>query len=178
MLFVFHTTLNKVYLILSNESFCGCFTRSSMMHVRLWLYELKHIESESVNTSLSIPPNYAPISLTMNCAHLRSTPGHHDVIKWKYFQRYWPFVRGIHRSSVNSAYKGQWRGALVFSLIFWINSWVNNREAGDLRRHRAHYDVTVIWSATLPCKPAGWPRRAAYHDNTVPCMTFIIPKES
>ena len=26
----------------------------------------------------------------------------------------------------------------------WINSWVNNREAGDLRRHRAHYDVIVI----------------------------------
>ena len=26
----------------------------------------------------------------------------------------------------------------------WINSWVNNRQAGDLRRHRAHYDVTVM----------------------------------
>ena len=41
--------------------------------------------------------------------------------------------------------KGQWRGALMFSLICsWINGWVNNHEAGDLRRHRAHYDVTVI----------------------------------
>ena len=39
---------------------------------------------------------------------------------------------------------GQWRGALMFSLICaWINGWVNNREAGDLRRHRTHYDVTV-----------------------------------
>ena len=27
----------------------------------------------------------------------------------------------------------------------WINGWVNNREAGDLRRHRAHYDVTVMY---------------------------------
>ena len=26
----------------------------------------------------------------------------------------------------------------------WINSWVNNREAGDLRRHHAHYDITVM----------------------------------
>ena len=26
----------------------------------------------------------------------------------------------------------------------WINGWVNNREAGDLRRYRAHYDVIVI----------------------------------
>ena len=57
---------------------------------------------------------------------------HDDVIKWKHFPRYWPFVRGIHRSPVNSPHKGQWRGALMFSLICaWINGWVNNREAGD-----------------------------------------------
>ena len=68
-----------------------------------------------------------------------------DVIKWKHFPRYWPFVRGIHRSPVNSPHKGQWRGVLMFSLICaWINAWVNNREAGDLRRHHAHYDVTVM----------------------------------
>ena len=47
---------------------------------------------------------------------------HDDVIKWKHFPRYWPFVRGIHRSPVNSPHKGQWRGALMFSLIcVWIN---------------------------------------------------------
>ena len=195
-----------------------------------------------------------------------------DVIKWKHFPRYWPFVRGIHRSPVNSPHKGQWRGALMFSLIYariknkrlsthsrgwwfetlscslwrhrnevasevrhgwvssefyvlwprsslyqiaacrqlydrvlleptvpvstilfdyivrkhddvikwmcgeftgqrciprtkasdaellcfslicvWINSWVNNREAGDLRRYRAHYDVTVMkWRECCP----------------------------
>ena len=57
---------------------------------------------------------------------------HDDVIKWKHFPRYWPFVRGIHQSPVNSPHKGQWRGALMFSLIcIWINDWVNNREAGD-----------------------------------------------
>ena len=39
----------------------------------------------------------------------------------------------------------QWRGALMFSLIcVWINDWVNNREAGDLRRYRAHYDVIAM----------------------------------
>ena len=70
---------------------------------------------------------------------------HDDVIKWKYSSRYWPFVRGIHRSPVNSQHKGQWRGALVFSLICaWINGWVNNREAGDIRRYRTHYDVIVM----------------------------------
>ena len=46
---------------------------------------------------------------------------------------------------VNSPHKGQWRGALMFSLIcVWINGWVNNREAGDLRRYRGHYDVNVM----------------------------------
>ena len=74
---------------------------------------------------------------------------HYDVIKWKHFPRYWSFVRGIHRSPVNSPHKGQWRGALIFILICArINGWVNNREAGDLRRYRTHYDVIVmLWSS-------------------------------
>ena len=79
---------------------------------------------------------------------------HDDVIKWKHFPRYWPFVRGIQWSPVNSPHKGQWRGALIFFCV-WINGWVNNREAGDLRRYRAHYDVTVMkqsnWSTANPC---------------------------
>ena len=60
-----------------------------------------------------------------------------DVIKWKHFPRY--------RSPVNSPHKGQWHGALMSSLICArISGWVNSREAGDLRRHRVHYDVTVM----------------------------------
>ena len=56
-----------------------------------------------------------------------------DVIKWKHFPRYWPFIRRIHRSPVNSLHKGQRRGAMMFPLICaWINSCANNREAGDL----------------------------------------------
>ena len=42
---------------------------------------------------------------------------HDDVIKWKHFPRYWPFVPAIHRSLVNSLHKGQWHGALMLSLI-------------------------------------------------------------
>ena len=54
---------------------------------------------------------------------------------------------GIQRPPVNSTHKGQWRGALMFSFIWArINGCVNNREAGDLRRHRAHYDVIVMTS--------------------------------
>ena len=70
---------------------------------------------------------------------------HDDVIEWKHLPRYWPFVRAIHRSPVNSPHKGQWRGTLMFSLICaWITGEVNNREAGDLRRYHAHYDVIVM----------------------------------
>ena len=58
------------------------------------------------------------ISQLLRCQ--RSNP-HDNVIKWKHFPRYWPFVRGIHRSPVNSPHKGQWRGALMFSLICSLN---------------------------------------------------------
>ena len=71
---------------------------------------------------------------------------HNDVIKWKYYSHNWPFVRGIHRWPVNSPHKGQWRGALMFSLICaWINNWANNGDAADLRRHNVHHDVTVMF---------------------------------
>ena len=78
---------------------------------------------------------------------------HDDVIKWKHFPRYWPLVRGIHRSPVNPLHKGEWRGALMFSLIcVWINRWVNSCEAGDLRRHRYHYDIIVMPQRTHDAK--------------------------
>ena len=52
---------------------------------------------------------------------------------------------GVHRLPVNSAHIGQWDGAMMFSLICdSINGWVNYRKAGDVRRHRIHYDVTVM----------------------------------
>ena len=87
---------------------------------------------------------------------------HDDVIKWKYFPRYWPFVREIHRSPVNSPHKGQWRGALMFSLIcVSINGWVNNLEAADLRRHRVHYYVTVM-SYEMKCD---WPGSSGFENR-------------
>ena len=73
------------------------------------------------------------------------TTFHEDVIKWKRFPRYWSFVRGIHRPPVNSSqipHKGQW---LRDSMLSLICAWTNDcRDAGDVRRHRTHYDVTVI----------------------------------
>ena len=81
----------------------------------------------------------------VECAHSVVDDGnicrrshHDDVIKWKHFRRCWPFVRGIPWSPVNTPHKGQWRGALMFSF--------NNREAGNLGRHRGHCDVIVMIS--------------------------------
>ena len=84
-------------------------------------------------------------------ASLAIAQSHGDVIKWNHFPRYWPFVWG---SLVSSPNKGQWRGALMFSLICaWISDWVNNLAAGDLRCHHAHYDVIVmVWITSIDIK--------------------------
>ena len=53
-----------------------------------------------------------------------------DVIKWKHFSRHWSFVRGIRRSPVNSPHKGQWRGALMFSLFCVLNKRLSKQSRG------------------------------------------------
>ena len=70
---------------------------------------------------------------------------HDDVIKWKHFPRNWPFVRGIHRSRWIPHTKASDAELWCFFFIcVWINGWVNNREAGELRPDRGHYDVNVM----------------------------------
>ena len=63
-------------------------------------------------------------------------------------------------SPVNPPHRSQWRGALGFSLSFaWTNGWASHRHAGDLRRHRAHYDVIVMpphFMVTHPAMMDAW----------------------
>ena len=60
---------------------------------------------------------------------------HDDVIKWKHFPRYLPFVRRILLTKASDA-------ELWYAFHLCLNKlWLDNGEAGDLRRHRAHYDV-------------------------------------
>ena len=81
--------------------------------------------------------NIKEITLDVISVLLCTDSLHDNVIKWKPFSRCW--------SSVNSPHKDQWRGVLMFSLICaWTNARVHNRDAGDLRHHRAHYDVAVM----------------------------------
>ena len=69
---------------------------------------------------------------------------HDDVIEWKHFSSYWPFVRGIHRSPADSPHRGQWHGALFSLMCAWTNGWANHRDPGDLISHGAHCDVIVM----------------------------------
>ena len=70
---------------------------------------------------------------------------HDDVIKLKHFPRYWPFVRGVPRSPVNFPHTSQWRGALYVFFDPRMDKGLSTpRYAGDLKRHHAHYDVTVM----------------------------------
>ena len=128
------------------------FVTSPGIHSIAWEWECTVSQSQPpahvyLHTRIPLIPfklSHFALGFSTACVHW-VIESHDDVIKWKHFPRYWPFVRGIHRSTVNSPHKGQWRGALRFSLICtWINGWVNKREAGDLRRKCAHYDATVM----------------------------------
>ena len=137
---------------------------NSNTHIHLHIY---HVPTHSYDTSYKRQLGDPYVILTQTGAvvtkilQVISTP-HDDVIKWKHFPLYWPFVRGIHRSPVNSPHKGQWHGALMFpSICAWINGWVNNREAGNRRRHQAHYAVLVMQcSVVVSVCSREWPPAA------------------
>ena len=107
-----------------------------------WLFLMHFIERRLLCLDTNISLQFAPSGPVDNESVLvQMCSCHDDIIKWKHFPRYWPFVRGIHRSPVNSPHKGQWCGVLMFSLIC---VWINSHEAGDLRCYHTHYDVTVM----------------------------------
>ena len=107
--------------------------------------------------------------------NVRYITRHDDVIKWKHFRVIGPLCWEFHRSPVDSPHKGQWRGALMFSMICaLINGWVNNREAGDLRRHCAHYDVIVTDPTTSDTSIIGSANIAFFHKINLARRTLRI----
>ena len=93
---------------------------------------------------------------------------HHQMEK---FSALLALCAGIHQSPLNSLHKGHWRRTLIFSLIcVWINGWVNNCGAGNLRRHRAHHDV-IVMSPT----PTHYHHPASRRTSQLEWMSNFIP---
>ena len=139
---------NHLKEILSQKSHKFSFTKLQLKRLSvIYLPCLPFCSGINVrnNSAACIPNNIITLRPRQNGRHFAD-----DIFTWwrhqmETFPRNWPFVREIHRSPVNFPHKGQWRGALMFSLIYaWINDWVNNLEAGDLRRQHGHYDVIVM----------------------------------
>ena len=90
--------------------------------------------------------------------------------KMKHFPRYWPFVRGIHRSPLNSPQKGQWRGALMFSLICaWINGLVNNRDA--VIRDAIELIMMSLWGWKVT---QSWKAGSCWHKSLVTWSSWCV----
>ena len=107
-----------------------------------------------VKTTSSAANDYKVDTVAIHSVSVYILLSHDDVIKRKHFPHYWPFLGESTGSPVDSPHKGHW--TLMFSLICaWTNGWANHRDAGDLRRHRADYDVTVMisgmWTLSCPC---------------------------
>ena len=125
---------------------CGCWWR--------YAHFLVHIRNTPTWCSIARRvPGHIPNRILVDFFNRQS----HPILAWwrhqmEAFSALLAICARIHRSPVNSPHKGQWRGALMFPLIcVWINGWVKNRQAGDLRRYRAHYDVTVMWIFSIFC---------------------------
>ena len=137
------------------SNFCGdlycffmfgfCFTETVQGFVRD--VDLVETDLNTFNDLLNTAVGYLQVSGWVGVAQ---GCGVGDRSSWwchqmETFPRYWPFVGGIHRWPVDSPKKGQWRGTLMFYLICaWPNGWASNRDASDLKRQSAHYDVIVM----------------------------------
>ena len=76
------------------------------------------------------------------------------TIEYDHFPRYWPFVRGTPLTKASDA------GIWCFLYSVSENGWVNNRDASDLRRNRAHYDITTMHFAfSLERRALAWLKR-------------------
>ena len=141
----FYMIDQALYIFIEYSWRCHIILRNFLGNVWYWRYVITDSGNGLVLSSWA--RGHCP---EHKMAYNRTTR-HDDVIRWKHFPRHWPFLRVIQRSPVNSPHKSQWRGALMFPLICaWTNGWLNNRDAGHLRRHRARYDVTVMANICQP----------------------------
>ena len=118
-----------------------CYIIPSSMHsFTPWNYLVSIFNWSDRQSSTLHWCNLAPLSIGMKTRN--------SISWWRHQMETFSALLAI--CAGNSPHKGQWSGALMFSLIcVRINDWVNNGEAGDLIRHRAHYDVIVMCANRL-----------------------------
>ena len=134
------------YLCKWHQCKCVCLVVLKFDHVHVNTTHSLRITTNWLYHRGSLVKTFSAKDRHSNAIQIHPFHVHDDVIKWNHFPRYCPFVRGSHRSPMNSLHKGQWRGTLMFSLICTRTSGkVNNRDTGDLRHHCAHYDVTAMF---------------------------------
>ena len=98
------------------------------------------------------------------------------------FSAYWPCMKGIHQSPVDSPHKGRWSQTLMFSLICaWTNGWTNNQDAGDRRHHHAQWRHCKEVGSTLYYRSAArwdvWPKHYSliwYKVFTIRALVLVL----
>ena len=131
-------TMNKTIfahrLLVSLALFTFCKQHHNLLHSKLWAQQLwRDRMKRYLSDSLVIDFIHGVIQ-SRSCKN-GIYQQHDDVIKWKHFPRYWPFVRWIPRTPVTRN----------FDVFFDLS--LNKRlskQSGDLRRHQTHYDVIVM----------------------------------
>ena len=130
--------------LVSHEIKCYGGQKFILMHK--WWYMLLFL-THKIQTCFTILHWYGrKCRINMYTSNRKWSPNHDDLIKWKHFPHCWPFVWEIHQSAVNSPHNKVSNAELwsFFLNSAWTNGWVNNRDTGNLRRHRGYYDVTVM----------------------------------
>ena len=129
-----------------------------------------------------IPLPQPPDSLS--CWHLmpnvehQMRPANHrisSVIKWKHLPCYWPLVRGIHRSPMDSPHQGQWcrvklhlgKATVIRKYDFGINFMIDTKSI--LTDNTLRYIVQDI----LGEKSALIQIMALYHMTTSHCIDYV-----
>ena len=96
-----------------------------------------------------------------------SLESHDDVIKWKHFSRYWPLCGDCTGHRWIPLTKATDAELLCFLWSApWINGWVNNREAGESRRHRAHHDVILMTLGLWDTLVSSWSWHTVYRADS------------
>ena len=119
----------------------------AIVNVHRWNY-LTKLNSNNMRNGWEFSRNrrafrYCVLPYTSHTTGIGIHSNHNDVIKWNLDPRHLPFVRGIHRSPVDSPHKAI--DTDLWCFLWCTNGWVNNQDAGDLRCHEPNYNVTVMW---------------------------------